>query len=184
MRIARFDWDGEDPAGLAAEIRDLQPKLDEVSEAVAEIVAAVESEGDAAVLRFEQKFGDAAPAALRLPGDEIRGTAEAIPEELARAIATAAVNVHNAAEAEVEADREAAVADDSKTVSYQSVPVASAGAYVPGGAGAYVSTAVMCCVPAQAAGVERIAVASPPGSDGKLNPAILAAATIAGATEI
>ena len=184
MQVKRFEWDGEDPAGLAAEIRTLQPQLGEVSEAVAEIIAAVEAEGDAAVLRFEKKFGGPAPGALRVPEEEIKGTPEALPEELVRAIATATANVHNAAEAEVEADREAAVGDDRGTISYQSVPVASAGAYVPGGGGAYVSTAIMCCVPAQAAGVERIAVASPPGPDGKVDPAILTAATVAGATEI
>jgi histidinol dehydrogenase len=184
MKVTRFDWSGEDPAGLAAEMRDLQPKLDEVRDAVAEIIAAVESEGDAAVLRFEQQFGGAAPATLRVPADEIKGTPDAISEELARAIATAAANVHNAATAEMEAEQGSVVADDSKTISYDSVPVASAGAYVPGGAGAYVSTAIMCCVPAQAAGVERIAVASPPGPDGRVNPAILTAATVAGATEL
>lgn len=184
MKLTRFGWDGEDPVALAAEMRDLQPKLGEVSDAVTEIISAVERDGDEAVLRFEERFGGVAPSGLRVASDEIQGAARAVPDELAYAIATAVANVHNAAEAEVEADRDAAVGDDSKTISYSSVPVLSAGAYVPGGAGAYVSTAIMCCVPAQAAGVERIAVASPPGPDGKVNAAILAAATVAGATEI
>jgi histidinol dehydrogenase len=184
MKITRFDWDGADPAGLASEIRALQPQLDEVGDAVAEIVAAVEKDGDAAVLRFEEKFGDAAPETLRVPTEAVDAAAQTIPEELARAIATAVANVHNIAEAEVEADPWSAVGDEAKTISHASVPVASAGAYVPGGAGAYVSTAIMCCVPAQAAGVERIAVASPPGPDGKVNRAILAACALAGATEV
>ena len=58
MKITRFDWDGEDPRGLAAEIRALQPALGEVSESVAEIIAAVDAGGDAAVMRFEGRFGE------------------------------------------------------------------------------------------------------------------------------
>jgi histidinol dehydrogenase len=184
MKLSRFDWDGNDPTAFATKVRDLQPQMAEVSDAVAEIIAAVETEGDAAVLRYEERFGGVAPRQLRVPADEISGTAQDIPEELARAIATTVANVHNAAQAEVEAGLEAAVGDDSRTISYASVPVASAGAYVPGGGGAYVSTAIMCCVPAQAAGVERIVVVTPPGPDGRVSPAILAAATVAGASEV
>jgi len=44
MKVSRFDWDGSDPRGLAAELRALQPRLDEVSDAVAEIIAAVEAD--------------------------------------------------------------------------------------------------------------------------------------------
>ena len=65
-----------------------------------------------------------------------------------------------------------------------SVPVAAAGAYAPGGAAAYPSTALMCCVPAKVAGVERVAVVSPPGPGGQVNAAVLAAAAIAGADEV
>ena len=184
MRLTRFDWNGEDPAALASEIRDLQPKLDEVSDAVAEIIAAVETDGDAAVLRFEEQFGGVAPAALRVSAEELLAARDTISEGFAGSLATAIVNVNDAAEAEVSADEGSVVRDDFKTISFGSVPVASAGAYVPGGAGAYVSTAIMCCVPARTAGVERIAVATPPSPDGKVNPAILATATFAGATEI
>lgn len=183
MRATRFDWDGGNPSGLATEIRALQPRLDEVSDAVAEIIAAVETGGDAAVLRFEERFGGVAPASLRVPDAELQAAKTAVSEESARAIGTAITNVHEAAEAEVRADHGSAIDDDFRTISYGSVPVGSAGAYVPGGAGAYVSTAIMCCVPAQAAGVERIVLASPPGPDGTVNPAILVAGVFAGATE-
>ena len=50
------------------------------------------------------------------------------------------------------------------------LPVRRAGAYVPGGRAAYPSSVVMCCVPARVAGVEEIAVATPPGPDGAANP--------------
>ena len=184
MKVTRFDSDGGDPAELATELRALQPQLDEVGDAVAEIIAAVEKDGDSAVLRFEKQFGGVAPDALRVSAEELLAARDTISEDFAGALAKAIVNVNDAAEAEASADEGSAVSDDFKTISFGSVPVASAGAYVPGGAGAYVSTAIMCCVPAQTAGVERIAVATPPSPDGKVNPAILAAATFAGATEI
>jgi histidinol dehydrogenase len=184
MKLTRFDWDGEDPAALASDIRELQPRLDEVSDSVAEIIAAVESDGDAAVLGFEEKFGGVAPRALRVPEAELKAARAGVDEELARAIGLAIENVHEVAEAEMNTDELSAVGDDRRTISHGSVPLPSAGAYVPGGAGAYVSTAIMCCVPAQAAGVERILLATPPGEDGRVNAAILVAGVIAGATEV
>ena len=184
MKVTRFDWNGEDPAGLAAEMRDLQPRLTEVRDAVAEIIAAVEADGDEAVLRFEERYGGVAPRALRIPEAELKAARTGVDEDLARAIGKSIENVHQVAEAEVMTDQWSAGGDDFRTISHGSVPVAAAGVYVPGGAGAYVSTAIMCCVPAQAAGVERIVLATPPGQDGRVNSAILVAGVIAGATEV
>ena len=64
------------------------------------------------------------------------------------------------------------------------VPVAAAGLYAPGGRAAYPSSVLMCAIPAQVAGVERIALASPPGPDGTVNPLVLAAAELCGVEEI
>jgi histidinol dehydrogenase len=64
------------------------------------------------------------------------------------------------------------------------VPVAAAGLYAPGGRAAYPSSVLMCAIPAKVAGVERIALASPPGADGKVNPLVLAAAELCGVGEI
>jgi histidinol dehydrogenase len=183
MRIRRFEWDGTDPAKLAREIRALQPQLGEVGEAVAEIVAAVEAEGDAAVLRFEERFGGVAPGSLRVPDEELRGAPDGISEELAAALRQAITNVREVASAETAAAASTPT-DAGDAVSFRDVVVASAGAYVPSGAGAYPSTAIMCCVPARVAGVERVAVASPPGSDGSVNSAVLAACALAGATDV
>lgn len=63
-------------------------------------------------------------------------------------------------------------------------PLDAVGVYVPGGTAAYPSSVLMNTMPAKAAGVERIVMVSPPGKDGKLTPAVLAAAKIAGVTEI
>ncbi|MSO40496.1 MAG: histidinol dehydrogenase [Solirubrobacterales bacterium] len=183
MRVSRFEWDGSGPRGLAGELRAMQPPPREVSAEVAKIVAAVAEEGDAAILRFEQGFGGVAPASLRVPDDELEAAPSAVPGAFAEALRAAMGNVERVCTQEPGLDAFSASSGQGATISYDSVPVAAAGAYVPGGKGAYPSTAIMCCVPARVAGVERIAVASPPGPDGRVNPLVLAAAWIAGATE-
>lgn len=178
MKVSSFGWDGNDPRELAAELRTLQPSLAEVSEAVAEIIAAVAAEGDAAVVRYEERFGTR-PTTLRVPRNDLISAASALEPGIRNAIEVAAENVTEAAE---EQDRRGddLQADGSRRV----VPVAAAGAYAPGGRAAYPSTAVMCCVPARVAGVERIALVSPPGEDGAVNPLVMGAASLAGATEV
>ena len=182
MKIQRFDWDGGDPRALASEIRGLQPALGEVSADVAKVVAAVEAEGDPAVERFEQSFGGVVAKPLRVPDDELRSAPEEIPDDVRDALGNAIANVRSVAEDESPKPR--AMERGGAAIAYREVSVAAAGAYVPGGGAAYPSTAMMCCVPAQVAEVERIAVATPPDADGKVNPLVLAAAALAGATEV
>ena len=200
MKVSRFAWDGTDPRGLAQQLRALQPPLAQVSEAVAEIIAAVEAEGDAAVLRYEAEFG-AAPASLRVPDSEQAAYEDAVEPSLAAALRAAARNLVTASriagatpergaemnpELPPEAEQDACWSGrmNDVTMTGRDVPVRAAGAYAPGGLGAYPSTVVMCCVPARLAGVDRVAVASPPRADGLINPAVAAAARIAGAHDL
>jgi histidinol dehydrogenase len=182
MKVSRFDWDGSDPRALAAELRALQPAPGGVADAVARIIAEVERGGDAAVLDAEERFG-ARPPSLRADMADAEAARAAIPAELTAALELAAENVRRVAEAEAMADLRVTLPQE-QSVRLRSVPVAAAGAYAPGGAAAYPSTALMCCVPAKVAGVERVAVVSPPGPGGQVNPAVLAAAAIAGAEEV
>jgi histidinol dehydrogenase len=184
MKVTRFEWDGSDAPKLAREIRALQPALGEVTDAVAEVVAAVEAEGDAAVLRLEQAFAGVVPKSLRVPDDELHSAPDRIPDELADAIRAAIAAVADFAEGTGEPEGGAVAVDSGVSIANREVTVVAAGAYVPGGAAAYPSTAIMCCVPARVAGVERIAVATPPGPDGTVTPLVLAAAALAGATEV
>ena len=71
-----------------------------------------------------------------------------------------------------------------QTVTVREVPVGAAGLYAPGGRAAYPSSVLMCAIPARVAGVERIALASPPKADGRVNPLVLAAAELCGVEEI
>jgi histidinol dehydrogenase len=185
MKIARFDWDGRDAANLAREIRALQPPLGEVSQVVAEILGAVEAEGDAALLRFEERFGGVAAKSLRVPEDELQRALDQVPDELEKAIRIAVANVTDFASADRDSEWGATGSTSGPAVSFRDVPMAAGGAYVPGSSFfAYPSTAIMCCVPARAAGVGRIVVATPPGPDGNVSPAVLAASRLAGATEV
>ncbi|HET8975120.1 MAG TPA: histidinol dehydrogenase [Solirubrobacterales bacterium] len=183
MKVSRFDWDGSDARGLAAELRALQPPPGEVADAVARIIDEVERGGDAAVLEAEERFGGARPESLSVDPADADAARAAVPEDLSAALELAAGNIRRVAEAEAMADLRVTL-PQGQAVRLRSVPVAAAGAYAPGGNAAYPSTVLMCCVPAKVAGVERVAVVSPPASGGAPNPAVLAASAIAGADEV
>ena len=183
MRVSRFTWDGEDARALAGEIRAPQPLLLEVAGDVAEIIAEVATGGDEAVNELESRFGGQRPAALRVADDELAAAPERVEPELADALRIATANITRVAETEVMADL-AVTLPQGHSVRLRSVPVASVGAYVPGGKAAYPSSALMCSLPAKAAGVERVAVATPSGEGGEVAPAVLAACAIAGVDEV
>ena len=183
MKLARFDWDGEDPRALAGEIRAPQPPLLEVAGDVAEILSAVATGGDRAVLEMEKRFGGQQPRSLRVPDDEVAAASDRIPAEVAEALRTAADNITRVAETEAMADLSVTL-PQGHSVRLRSVAVGSAGAYVPGGKASYPSSALMCALPAKVAGVERVVVATPAGKDGAVDPVVLAACAIAGVDEV
>ena len=182
MKSTRIEWDGDRAGAVAAELRALQPALGEVTEDVAAIIAEVERDGDAALLRLEQRLGGVEPASIRVGASErAAGRSKTSPAVL-EALAAAAENI----EAVAALDRavRTGLSNDLESVTISDVPLASAGAYVPGGRAAYPSTALMCGVPARVAGVGRVAFTSPPGPDGDVNPLVLAAADLIGAEEV
>jgi histidinol dehydrogenase len=183
MQVQRFDWDGSDARGIAAQVRAPQPPLLEVAGDVAEIIADVATGGDAAVLELEQRFGGQRPAAIRVSEEEIAAAVSTTPPDLASAMRTAGDNIKRVAETEAMADLNVTL-PQGHSVRLSSVAVASAGAYVPGGKAAYPSSALMCAIPAKVAGVERVVVATPSGAGGKVNPVVLAACSVAGVDEV
>jgi histidinol dehydrogenase len=186
MRIASFDWDGRDARALAAEIRGLQPTLGEVSETVAEIIEKVRSDGDRAVAEIEAQVGGSRlqPGEARVDEEVIRTAASRLDSQLVGALETAAANIRAVAEAQPAAPRQATLAQ-GQSVDLREVPVGSAGIYAPGGTAAYPSTVLMGCIPANVAGVERVALATPAGDgDQPVSDVILAAAEIAEVDEV
>jgi histidinol dehydrogenase len=183
MRPRRFDWEGA--AATAAAIRDwVEESAPEVD--VAPIEREVVAGGDAAVLRLTARFDaiERAPESLRIdPGERAAAFAAAAPE-LRQAMEVAAANIRAVAEAQVAEAPSRVELSQGHTVTVREVPVAAAGIYAPGGRAAYPSSVLMCAIPARVAGVERIALASPPGPDGKLHPLVLAAAALCEVEEV
>jgi histidinol dehydrogenase len=181
MKIQRFDWDGRDASGLAAEIRAMQPALGEVSEPVAGIIEEVRRGGDSALMEIEGRFasGPVDPDSIRQPDGALSSAASRVDAEIHSALETAADNIRSVAEAQL-ADGRRVELSQGQSVELREVPVGSAGIYAPGGTAAYPSTVLMGCIPAKVAGVGRVVVATPrPVSD-----VTLAAAALAGADEV
>jgi histidinol dehydrogenase len=149
---------------------------------VAAIVEEVGREGDAALLTFTKRFDGVAlePGELRVSERE---WAEArVPDDLGAALAEAARRIEAFHRHQV--PRSWWIRDQHGSLLGQQVtPIERVGCYVPGGNAAYPSTALMTLIPAAVAGVRELVVVSPPGPDGRLNPAVLAAARLGGATE-
>lgn len=162
-----------------AESRGAEP---DVEASVAAIIAAVRSEGLAAVMRFTAQFDkiDVDEKDLRVSPEEIAAGVAACPSDVRDALAFAAARIRNYHERIRPAD--GAFTDDlGVDLGWRWTPLDSVGIYVPGGRAAYPSTVLMNAVPARVAGVGRIAMATPPGM---MQPAVLAAAVEAGVTEI
>ncbi|MDQ4040409.1 MAG: histidinol dehydrogenase [Actinomycetota bacterium] len=156
-----------------------------VAERVARIVARVEAEGDAAVLELTRELDTEGrePWALRVDALQLDEALEALPGPLREALELAAGNVRAVALATVGADREVTL-PQGQVVTVREVPVRRAAVYVPGGRAPYPSTVIMGAVTAQVAGVEGIAVCSPPRADGDVDPVVLAACALCGVDEV
>ena len=182
MRRSRFtDPDFETAfAGLRGRAARRTP--DEVDAVVREVIAAVRTEGLAALLRFAAEF-DRVPLdeqSIRVTQAEIDAGAAACPQAVRDAIAFAAERIRSYHARQRPADLR--FTDEAGVeLGWRWTPLEAVGIYVPGGRAAYPSTVLMNAVPAAVAGVGRIAMVTPPG---RLEPAVLAAAKIAGVTEI
>jgi histidinol dehydrogenase len=173
--------------GVAALASTLRPVAEgeDLGGTVAGIIADVRTRGDAALVDDARRFG--APGfthdRIRVPAAAIDGAAARLPGGLRAAILTAAEQVRALATAVLPGDRAVELAHGQR-ITVRSVPVDAAGCYVPGGRAAYPSSLVMAAVPAQVAGVGRIAVVSPAGPDGRPPEVILATAGLLGIDEV
>jgi histidinol dehydrogenase len=156
----------------------------EIAARVAEIVGAVRERGDAALLELTERFDRVALRAADLPvrAEEYAAAERTVGPETVRSLRYAADRIerfHREC-----APRSWRMKDDNGSRLGQEVrPLERVAVYVPGGRAAYPSTVLMTVVPARIAGVREIVLVSPPGRDGSLNSAVLAAARIAGVTE-
>ncbi len=184
MRITRIEWDGTDPAGLVARLRPDALVEASVAADVAEIVTAVREGGDGAVLELGERFDGVAPRSLKVPVEEIQSATATLDPSLLEALKVAATNIRQVAESQLAAAPVTVELPQGHAVAIREVAVGSAGIYVPGGGAALASSALMCAIPARVAGVGRIALASPPGPEGQVSSAVLAACDEAGIDEV
>jgi histidinol dehydrogenase len=171
------------PGVSAAELRALAPAPGDVEADVRAIVTAVRERGDQAVRQLTARFDGAEPDSLRVAPEQLEAAVGELDPSVLEALALAVANVGAVAEAQLR-DPVAVDLPQGQRVEIAELPVRRAAAYVPGGRAAYPSTVVMCAVTARAAGVEELAVCSPPGPDGRVHPAVLAACSLCGVTEV
>jgi histidinol dehydrogenase len=175
----------EDPRAVSARLRALVPAAACVSQPVAEIIARVRQQGDAAVLEYTRRFDTAGadPGPLRVSDGELDAALRGLDAAVRRGLERAIENVRRVAEVGLgPAARE--VGFDGHTVTLREAPVSRAAVYVPGGRAPYPSTVVMGVVTARVAGVPEVAVCAPPGAGAELDPAILAACRLTGASHV
>jgi histidinol dehydrogenase len=156
----------------------------DVAEAVRGIIAHVRRDGDAAVIDYTNRFDRVTIRLgnIQIKPEEIDEAAAGIAPELADALALAATRIEAFHRAQMPADIATTDATGA-TLGLRWSAIDSVGIYVPGGKASYPSSVLMNALPARAAGVQRIAMCVP-APDGNLNPLVLAAAKLAGVTEI
>ena len=150
---------------------------------VADIIDNVRKNGDRALFEYCEKFDKVKLSALEVTEAEIDEAFAEVEPEFIRILNDAAENIRAFHEKQV---RNSFIINGKKGVvmGQKVIPIEKVGLYVPGGTAAYPSTVLMDSIPAKIAGCEEIVMVTPPSKDGKVNPAILAAAKVAGVTRI
>ena len=173
----------KDAISERAEIFSAVAEKVDVSAVVKEIIEKVKSEGDAALYYYAEKFDRAKLTSLRVSEEEIREAVASVEPRFIEVLTKAAANIREFHEKQ-KSDGFEIRKDNGVIVGQKVIPVDRAGLYVPGGTAAYPSTVLMDAIPAKIAGCERVVMVTPPDSRGKVNPVILAAASVAGVDEI
>jgi histidinol dehydrogenase len=183
MRQRRFEWEGAKQT--AAAIRSWAAmETDPVD--VGEIEAQVRQGGDQAVLDLTARFDatERPPQALRVEAGALAGALAGLDSRMRDSLLLAAGNIRAVAEAQLGREPRRVDLPEGQSVTLREVAVEAAGIYAPGGKAAYPSSVLMGVIPAQVAGVERVALASPPGPEGELHPLVLASAALCGLDEV
>ncbi len=158
------------------------PEVD-VTGIVSDIIANVRAEGDKAILAYCERFDKAKLSSLEVSEAEIEEAYSIVEPEFKEIMEKAAKNIYAFHKRQT---RNSFVINeqDGVVIGQKVEPIEKVGLYVPGGTAAYPSSVLMNCIPAKIAGCSEIVMVTPPSADGKINPAILAAAKIAGVDRI
>lgn len=152
-------------------------------ETVLGVLNDVREGGDEAVKKYENKFDKVELESLAVSEEEMAEAEALVSDELKNALNAACENIKRFhASQKVVCPR--VETSNGVTCWQKAVPIDKVGLYIPGGTAPLFSTVLMLAVPARIAGCAEIVLCSPPGKDGKLNPAILVAAKVAGVNKI
>ncbi|WP_029264924.1 MULTISPECIES: histidinol dehydrogenase [unclassified Microbacterium] len=173
------------PAGMLAAVPRATQARAEALETAARIVEDVRDRGEDALREQAERFDAVTDHAVRVPAGHITAALAELAPEVRGALEEAIRRVRLASAAQVPATQVTRIGDGA-VITQRWQPVHRVGVYIPGGKAVYPSSVIMNVVPAQIAGVEQIALASPPQSDqgGRIHPTILAAAALLGVTEV
>ena len=154
-----------------------------VEDVVAEIIDNVRNNGDKALFEYNEKYDGAVLSELKVSSEEIEEAITKVAPEFIEILKKAAANIRKFHEKQV---RTSFIINDEDgiVIGQKITPIEKAGLYVPAGTAPYPSTVLMDAIPAKIAGCKELVMVTPPGKDGKVNPAILAAANIAGVNKI
>ena len=153
-----------------------------MADVVAGIIEDVRSRGDGAVAALTERFDGVRLESARVDSSELAAAAARVPTDLRDALERAWTRI--VAYHSDESPTPPAFHTDGITVHHRDTPVERAGCYAPGGRARYPSSVLMCAAPAHVAGVEEIVLCVPPAADGHIDDATLAAAYVAGVTEV
>lgn len=152
---------------------------------VAEILSDVKKNGDQSLFSYTLKFDGCQidETSLQVTEAEFKEAEEKIDQELLSVMKKAAKRIQDYHQKQV---RQSFISteEDGSILGQRITPIQRVGVYVPGGKASYPSSTLMNVIPAKVAGVKEIVMTTPPGKDGKVNPAILCAAKIAGVNTI
>ena len=154
-----------------------------VEDIVADIIKNIRERGDAALYEYCEKFDKAKLSTLVVTEEEIDEAVTQVEPKFLEILEKAAANIRKFHEKQV---RNSFIINNENgiVIGQKVIPVDRAGLYVPGGTAAYPSTVLMDAIPAKIAGCPEVVMVTPPNSEGKVNPVILAAARVAGIDRI
>ena len=155
----------------------------DVSSVVSSIIKDVQEKGDEALREYTKKLDGADIFEIEVSKEEIKAAADSMDSEFMRVLEKAASNIRKYHSKQMR-NSFVMTEENGIVLGQKIVPVSVAGIYVPGGTAAYPSTVLMDTIPAKIAGCGSVIMVSPPGKDGKLNPAVLASAYVAGVDRV
>lgn len=182
MKMKRIILSEEQP--FSEDMLDRSGAFDpDVLTSAASIIGEVRKHGDAAIREYTEKFDHVTLNELQVPSSEIDEAFDKVSEDVVDSLKVAASNIRRFHE-EQRQQSFFITREDGVFLGNKVTPIDRVGVYVPGGRARYPSTVLMDSIPARVAGVRRVAMTTPPASDGHVDPTTLVASRIAGVDEV